>query len=426
MNYQEFIELAKKKGITNIQITIETSICNEIYFINDNLDDYSDASKVSYKIKCEYNDKVVQTTTEYLNEEIINILIEKSQLIDTSYKDKFLEEKETESIVHSKEVTTSEEIAKIKELYMLKKQYPLIKSIEFAYSDNYEETTIVNNKGLNITTSSHSYKFVVEAIAKKGKESSSADRSILVTDKKEFNFEDIVIDVLEKATQQVTKEKLETKKYNVVLDSSVVSSVLSVLKNMLSAQSIRKKTSCLTGQINNKLFSEKLTIVEEPLNSNYPGYTIFDKEGTDTYNKIIIENGVLKTYLYDIKESKIENIESTGNNYGQISTRNMYIKPSDKNVKELLKLMNDGIYIIDMMGASGTSINESTGNISIQVFGYIIKNGKIMSGFHPAVMSTTIYELLSNIEEIGNDVTYRRKDIGSPSLYIKNISVASE
>lgn len=426
MSYKEFIELAEKKGITNIQITIETNINNEIYYINNILEDYSDISKTIYNIKAEYNGKVEYVYTEYLEESIIDLIIEKITLTDTKYEDEFLQPKKIKGITHDKKISVNEISKKIKELLELNQKYPLIKAHEFAYSDDYEETQIVNNKGLDITTSSHTYSFIVEATAQNNDESASYSRKVLSTNKEAIDFENIVIEVLDMATKQALKERLETKRYDIILDSSVVNSVLSTLKNMLSAQSIRKKTSCLTDKLNNKLFSDKLTIIEEPLNEKYPGYTIFDKEGTDTNNKVIIEKGVLKTYLYDIKEAKLKGINSTGNNYGQIGTRNMYIKPSNNNLEQLFSKMKDGIYITDKMGASGTSMNENTGNISIQVFGYIVKDGKIASGFHPAIMSTTIFELLSNIEEIGNDLIFQRKDIGSPSLYIKNISIAAE
>ena len=426
MNYQDFISLAQKKGITNIQITIETSRSNEIYYINDTLEDYSDISKTIYSIKAEYNGKVEHLQTEYLDESIIDLLIEKINLVDTSYQEDFLDKRTLSGATYSKEVSTKEEISKIKELYKMKEKYPLIKSIEFAFSDDYEETKIINSKGLDLTTSSHVYKFITEAVAQKNNESASYDRSILVTDKSKIDFENMTKEVLEMATLQVSKRKLETKKYDIVLDNNVVNAILSSLKNMLSSQSIRKKTSCLTDQINKNIFSKHLSIHEEPLNAEHPGYTLFDKEGTNTFNKVIIEKGTLKTYLYDNKEAKLSKITSTGNSYGQISTRNMYIEPTNKPVKELLEIMKDGIYITDKMGASGTSINESTGNISIQIFGYIVENGKIVCGFNPAIMSTTIYELLSNIEAVGSDLTFRRKDIGCPSLYIRNISIASE
>ena len=89
-------------------------------------------------------------------------------------------------------------------------------------------------------------------------------------------------------------------------------------------------------------------------------------------------------------------------------------------------MMQDGIYFPDKMGASGTSRNETPGSISIQIFGFLIKNGKIVSGFEPAIMTTTIFEILSNIENIGNDLTFNRKDIGCPSIYVSNIYIASE
>lgn len=426
MTYQEFMSKAKEKGFTNVQIAIETSIHTEISYINEELDDYSDVEKTIYNVKAEYNGKVEKLYTEYLDESILELLLEKINLTDTNYQEDFLDSRNVTSIIHEKEVSVREEIDKFKELYKLKQKYPLVKSLELFYSDDYEETKIVNSNGLDIKTSEHTYKFITEATAEKNNESASFDRRVLVTDKKDIDFTGMVNEVLEKVTLQVIKEKLETKKYNIILDSNVVSDIISSFKNMLSAQSIRKKTSCLESKLNQKIFSSKLNIVEEPLNEKYPGYTIFDKEGTATYNKTIIENGKLKAFLYDSKEARLDGLSSTGNSFGQISTRNMYIVPSTTSLDELVKKLDSGLYITDQMGSSGTSINEATGNISIQVFGYIIKDGKIISGFIPAVMSTTIFELLGNIEEIGSNLIFKRKDIGTTDLYIKNISIASE
>lgn len=426
MNIQQFIKLAQKKEITNIQVTKEKTKQKQIYFINDKLNDYSDLNKTFYIIKAEYNDKTEELTTEYLDETIIDLIIEKIELVDSKYEYDFLEKKQLKGAKKDNNVSVIEEIKIIKKLNELKKDYKLIKTVEFVFEDTYNETTIINNKGLNLNSESHTYQFYVEAVAEKNNESASYNQSKLVTNRNEIEFEKMTKEVLEKASIQVIKDKLETKKYDMVIDRNVTSSIISALKNMLSANSIRKKTSCLVNKINTKVFSEKLTISEEPKNKNYPGYTLFDKEGTETYNKTIIDKGIIKDYLYDIKEAKLENRKSTGNNYGSINTRNMYIKPSNISLEKLIEKMQDGIYITDKMGASGTSMNEATGTISIQVFGFIVKNGKIESGFIPAIMTTTIFELLTNIEEVGNDLAFKRKDVGCPSLYVSNISIASE
>ena len=104
----------------------------------------------------------------------------------------------------------------------------------------------------------------------------------------------------------------------------------------------------------------------------------------------------------------------------------MYVTPGEKSLEELFKEINNGIYITHYMGSEGASINVSSGNISMQVFGYIIENGKLLCGFEPAVLTTTIFELLSNIEDIGNDLKFSTRSSASPSLYIKDISIAGE
>ena len=78
------------------------------------------------------------------------------------------------------------------------------------------------------------------------------------------------------------------------------------------------------------------------------------------------------------------------------------------------------------MGASGTCINSNSGNISIQIFGYIIENGKIICAFEPTIMTTTIFELFSNVKYIGDDLKFTSQAVGAPSLYIENISIAAK
>ena len=63
----------------------------------------------------------------------------------------------------------------------------------------------------------------------------------------------------------------------------------------------------MTPKINKTIFSNKISIIEEPTNKLYPGYRLFDDEGTETKEKYIIKNGNLLTYLSNIKEAKLHN-----------------------------------------------------------------------------------------------------------------------
>ena len=110
--------------------------------------------------------------------------------------------------------------------------------------------------------------------------------------------------------------------------------------------------------------------------------------------------------------------------YDSISTKNMYAILGKLSEEELLKKLDNGIYIADYMESGGTSINSVNGNISLQVFGFIVENGKFVSGIEPSILITTIYELLSNIDEISNNLQFTYTSSASPSMLIKNISIA--
>lgn len=426
MEYKEFFDIAKSKGIEKIQITEDEKKENSIYLINNKLEDYTDCEKIMYTIKAEKNGKTESVYTEYLDEAIIDLLLEKLDSTDSNYEDEYLEHKTNSEKAKEEIVDITNERELINDLYKEKDNYPQTKSLEIAYSDNFTKTRIVNHNNVDIETSSHCYEFYVDASAENDQTIASYSESILVTEKEKIDFLNIVNNVLKLATLATTKRKLETKRYNIVLNNSVASEILDHLQNMLSAEFIHQKKSCLANKLNEKVFSEKLNIVEEPRNKEYPGYIVFDKEGTDTINKELITNGIIKTYLYDIKEAKVDKVKSTGNKYNGIAGRNMYIIPGDKNLSQIFEKVENGIYITHYMGSMGASINESTGNISMQVFGYIIENGELVCGFEPAVLTSTIFELLTNIEEIGNDLHFIMKSTASPSLYISNISIAGE
>ena len=426
MTSKTFFQKAKAKGIENIQIVETTENTGQIELINKELETFEISNHTGYQIKAEYNGKTVKAASDYLDESILDTIIMKATYTDSKYQDDYLTDKSHNNKMDDMpQIDISNELDVLKELDDIRKDYPEVNNLTLSYSEIYEKKRIVNSNGVDIETACHLYEFVPEIVTKEKDSTTSYDRVYLKTNKDSLNMKDNLIKDIKMALKQAKKEKLKTKKYDIIVDSTVMKSILSNFIDMLSATNIRQKISCLEGKLNEKVFSDKLTIIEDPKNDDYPGATIFDDEGTETEKKEIIKDGVLKTYLYNIKEAKEQNKKTTGNGYSSISTRNMYIKPGDKTLEEMMKKLKNGIYITDCMGSMNTAINPNTGNISLQIFGFIIENGEIKCGFEPSVMTTTIFELLSNIEEIENQVTFIKQSVGSPCLLVKDISIAS-
>ncbi|MBQ6324388.1 MAG: TldD/PmbA family protein [Bacilli bacterium] len=425
MEYKNFFEEAKKKNITNIQIAEKKTSESSVEIINGRMESYDDGNNISYSIKAEYNGKTVSVNSNYLNSNIIDLLILKAKVTDSLYEDDYLKNKERIPENKPLKFDISNEIKKLKELAKIREEYPEVEKMSFYFSESYNNTRIINSNGIDISTASHICYFSAEAVVKNNNNFTSYDKKVLETSKEKINFEKIIRDVAEKAIIQSNKNKISTGKYTILLDSNTAGRIISNLVNMISATNIRNKVSCLENKLNQKVFSQKLTIVEDPTNNKYPGYQLFDNEGTETRKKTIVDHGKLETFLYDIKESKIKGISPTGNSFRGISTRNMYVVPGEKSDQELIKSIENGIYIVDYMGSMGTSINTVTGAISIQIFGFLIKNGEIVCGINPAVMTTTIFELLNNIEEIASELEFTSLSSASPALLIKDISIAS-
>lgn len=426
MTSKTFFQKAKAKGIENIQIVETTENTGQMELINKELETFEISNHTGYQIKAEYNGKTVKAASDYLDESILDTIIMKATYTDSKYQDDYLTDKSHNNKMDDMpQIDISNELDVLKELDDIRKDYPEVNNLTLSYSEIYEKKRIVNSNGVDIETACHLYEFVPEIVTKEKDSTTSYDRVYLKTNKDSLNMKDNLIKDIKMALKQAKKEKLKTQKYDIIVDSTVMKSILSNFIDMLSATNIRQKISCLEGKLNEKVFSDKLTIIEDPKNDDYPGATIFDDEGTETEKKEIIKDVVLKTYLYNIKEAKEQNQKTTGNGYSSISTRNMYIKPGDKTLEEMMKKLKNGIYITDCMGSMNTAINPNTGNISLQIFGFIIENGEIKCGFEPSVMTTTIFELLSNIEEIENQVTFIKQSVGSPCLLVKDISIAS-
>ena len=425
MNYNEFLDLAKQKGLDNVQITATTVEAVEIEFIDEKLENYVNTNNTDYFIKAEKCKKTETIETDYLDEEIIDLLLMKINNTDSNYENEYLEKKEIKDQKEKVEIDADKEFEILKNIYKYKEKDKRISKITSAYEDSYIKTKIINSNGANLETSSHNYLFYIDVLVEDNDEGISYDKQVLKTNKEDIDFNKIINETIDEALIMIDKEDLQTKKYNVVLSTKVASRILSHLEDMLNQKSIRTKTSCMCSKLNEKIFNDNITIIEDQPNEKYPGFRLFDDEGTETKTKSVVENGILKTYLSNIKEAKINNSKSTGNGYGNISTRNMYLKPSTIKYDEILSELKDGIYITDYMGSSNTAISTTTGNISIQIFGFVVENGKIKCGFNPCIMTTTIFELFNNVKLIGDTIEFTNKKAASPILLVENISIAS-
>lgn len=426
MKIEDFISNLKEK-VEALQVTEFKSESVEIKVVNDNLKKSVFSDKNSYEVKAKINGKYVKINTEQLTTNLYEILKQQSEIIESDYKDNYIEnEKKIEfRNNNTNTINIAEKIKTMIELNQLRKTHDSISSITSEYEWNCSEKRIVNTNGVDLLSAKENCAFYVSVVAKNEKDTVTFNDIVYTTSDDDINMNQTCQNVIENAEKFLIKERIKTGVYNVVFSSRFMSNLLESIMEILSQENVRKKLSYLEGKEQKEIANKIVSIVEDPRNEKFPGYAYFDDEGTETYKKLIIKDGVLQTFLYNNQEAEIKKIKSTGNGYGKISARNLYLIPGDKTEEELIKRLNNGLYITNYMSSGGVFLNAIDGKISAPIFGFIVKEGKITNTFETCILSTNIIDLLRNIKEIGNNLEFKTEISGSPSVLAEKMSIAS-
>ena len=228
---------------------------------------------------------------------------------------------------------------------------------------------------------------------------------------------------------------VESGKYDVVFDGSQFRSFLSAFSSAFSAKSAQLGLSRLAGKEGEVIAAPCVTVVDDPMRADSPMQTNFDGEGVATAKKNVIENGVLKTLLYDLTTAKKGGVESTGNAHRGYSSPvviapyNFGLQAGTDSREELFAAVGNGIFINQCKGFHAGA-NAVTGDFSIESAGFMIRDGKRAEPIKSFTVAGNFFELLKKIDLIGREVRWGIPGgftvFGSPDLVIREMSIAGK
>ena len=396
MNNNEFFELCINRGFSNIEITIydNKEYISEIE--NEKVNSIDIKNNVFYYIKAKKNNKTVSLESNYLSEDLIDILEEKIEYVDSNVEDKFLEVTTLEDNIFNVTATLVFTVSKMK---------------------------IINNKGVNIENVNMYYDFGIIAY---GKDKSRVVNSYSNIMMKDYSFEklkNLKEKVIKDVKNKLILSNIKSKKYTCLLKQDVMEEIITSILEAFSLKTVNLNLSLYKDRIGEKIFSEKISLLENPFGEENITKYLFDEEGNKTRKKYLVEKGVLKLFISNNKEASKNNMVSTSNSFDEIGVRNLTLLPGDKTEEYIIKNIKEGLIITDIAGAGGQAIDIVSGNISLLVNGFYILNGKINSYFEQGIMTTTIKELFNNIIEVSNTFRYSNEIVRSPSVLISDIII---
>jgi PmbA protein len=197
----------------------------------------------------------------------------------------------------------------------------------------------------------------------------------------------------------------------------------------LDGDSVYKKTTFLTDCLGSPVASELITITDNPTIPRHAGSVPFDGEGKITRENVLIQNGVLKMFIYDSITArkagvKVNTITRRGGYkspaYG--SFLNIVVKNGSVGPEKLIQGIAEGFYVKGLRGI-GTDI--PTGNYSVGASGFWIRNGEIAFPVDGITLGGNTGDILKNIESVADDLDIRGS-LNSPSFKVSELAVGGK
>ncbi|UCG62535.1 MAG: TldD/PmbA family protein [Candidatus Zixiibacteriota bacterium] len=219
---------------------------------------------------------------------------------------------------------------------------------------------------------------------------------------------------VEKALASIGQTKIESGSYDIIVENRARASLLGALEEPMNGSNLQQKNSCLEGKLGEQVFSELLTVREDPFIKGALGSGLYDPDGFPRRKRTIVEKGVLKEYLIDWYYSRKLGVEPTG-----AYLSNVIFELGNRSLDEMIKSMDKGILITGFIGGNS---NATTGDFSFGIVGKYVEGGKVIKPINEMNISGNILEFWKQLVEIGND-PYQYSSLMRPSMSFKGASL---
>lgn len=313
------------------------------------------------------------------------------------------------------------------------------KAADSRYLNGYNmvETTkhtvhIANSFGMDQTYTENFCNLYCGANVKEGDNVSTGGFVQISRDFDALDPDRLARDSVDQAVKGLNAEPVASGKYHVVFWNEALVSLLGVFSTVFSAETEQMGLSLLSGKLGETIAAPCVTLVDDPLRPDCLGSRPFDDEGVPSHQHMLVENGVFRTFLHNLKTARKADVESTGNgskaDYSspvRVAPSNLYFEPGALSFEELLSQVGDGIVITEVSGLHAGA-NPVSGDFSLLSKGYTLKDGKRDQPLERITVAGNFYELLKNIRAFASDLRFPNGALGSASADAGEMTVSGK
>lgn len=229
----------------------------------------------------------------------------------------------------------------------------------------------------------------------------------------------------ERAVRRLNPRRVKSCKVPVFFDPRVSRGLLGHLTGAISGPSIARGTSFLKDRMGQRIFASSITIVDDPHVKRGLRSRPFDAEGVEVSRRTLIEDGVLTTWLLDLRSARQLGMQTTGHAARGTSgppgpaPANVYMAAGKRSRADMLAEIKDGFYVTDLMGMG---VNGVTGDYSRGAGGFWIENGQITYPVNEITIAGNLKDMFLNMEAA--DDLELRFGMDAPTVRIDGMTIA--
>ena len=440
MNKEKWFAAAKEAGFENFEIFQELNEERTFTWFEGELDTYVTSHVLGTAFRGMYEGKMVNASSEDTSDDQMDDVLSsmKTQAAMITSEDAEMPRGKEEINALEKKEFVHFDANDIKAL--LKKTEEKIFAFDkrifqvnhLTFQESTSKRTIANTLGVDLEEESGVHVLVAGAAAKEGDEIRTGFEMEKADDLSALDLDEFIKRLGEDVLSQLNASIPSSGTYPVIIEKGALTQLFAAFADMFSGEQIHKGISPLRDSLNKQVFSDKITIVDDPACEDAALRCAFDDEGCPTRRKTLVENGVFKEMLHSTKSALAMNTESSGNGFRAsydspigVRPRNCMIVPGEKDLDGLMAEMKEGILITDFAGLHA-GLNHVTGDFSLQSSGYLIKDGKKAGGLTLMTAAGNFLDLLSNVREVGSDLKWGIRSIVTPSILFDSVSISGK
>src|ERR1700691_2275379 len=232
----------------------------------------------------------------------------------------------------------------------------------------------------------------------------------------------------ERTLRRLGARKAKTAQVTIIFDPMVATSILEHIFEGINGDSVYRGASFLAGKLGQKIAGDNVTIIDDGTIPGGFGTSPFDGEGVPTRRTVVIENGVLSSYLMNTYTAKKLGLKTTGNasrglaGTPGIGPGNYFLQPGTRTPKQLISETKEGLYVTEFLCHGA---NLVTGDYSRGASGLWISGGEFAYPVEEITVAGNLKEIFFNISEIANDLEFRGST-AAPTIRVDGLTVGGE